>query len=177
MLEFIILGTIYSRSLSGYDIKNEITNGVGIFYKASFGSIYPILKKLNSKNLISMNEESSGKRIKKIYSITKEGKEIFLEWLTSPMNLEEGTNHKLAKIYFFDKLDKKDRDIQLDIFEKNNIEYLRFLYELRDKYESMDNKDCFYYKLSTLYYGICITKENIRFFKHIKEMNNLSDLL
>ncbi len=41
----------------------------------------------------------------------------------------------------------------------------------------MDNKECFYYKLSTLYYGICITEETIRWCRHIRMQKPLTDLL
>ena len=40
MLESIALGMLLEKDLTGYDIKKFIENGIGVFYKASFGSLY-----------------------------------------------------------------------------------------------------------------------------------------
>ena len=49
MLDYIILGMVLNEDLTGYDIKKFIENGIGVFYKASYGSLYPALKKLTEK--------------------------------------------------------------------------------------------------------------------------------
>ena len=46
MLESIILGMVSDNDFTGYDIKKLIENGIGVFYKASYGSLYPALKRL-----------------------------------------------------------------------------------------------------------------------------------
>ncbi|WP_081905926.1 PadR family transcriptional regulator [Kineothrix alysoides] len=40
---------VLNEDLTGDDIKKLIENGIGTFYKASFGSLYPALKKLTEK--------------------------------------------------------------------------------------------------------------------------------
>lgn len=44
MLEYIVLGMVNYEDMTGYDIKKYIESGISVFYKASFGSLYPILK-------------------------------------------------------------------------------------------------------------------------------------
>lgn len=168
MLDCIILGMVLNDNLTGYDIKKYIENGIGVFYKASFGSLYPALKKLTEKGYLVMYEEPRGSRRKNFYKITDDGKIKFLEWLASPMNVLDGTNTHLAKVYFFDKLPQDIRDKQLLEHEINNTNYLLKLQALEKDFNKMANKDCFYYKLSTLYYGICITQETIRWCRHIR---------
>ena len=177
MLDYIILGMIYDDNLTGYDIKKYIENGIGVFYKASYGSLYPALKKLTEKGFLTMYEEPLGGRQKNYYKITNEGKKVFLDWLVLPINVLDGTNTHLAKVYFFDKLSSDIRERQLLEYEINNENYLRKLQALENDFDKMDNKDCFYYKLSTLYYGICITQETLRWCRHIREGKPLRTLI
>jgi DNA-binding PadR family transcriptional regulator len=177
MLDYIILGMVLNEDLTGYDIKKYIDNGIGVFYQASYGSLYPALKKLTEKGCLVMYEEPRGGRQKKFYKLTDEGKKIFMNWLVSPMNVLDGTNSHLAKVYFFDKLPPDIRDRQLLEHEINNTNYLRKLQALETGFKEMENKDCFYYKLSTLYYGICITQETIRWCRHIRAGKPLSELM
>ena len=177
MLDYIILGMLYDDNLTGYDIKKYIENGIGVFYKASYGSLYPALKKLTEKGFLTMYEEPLGDRQKNYYKITNEGKKVFLDWLVLPINVLDGTNTHLAKVYFFDKLPSDIRDRQLLEYEINNEKYLRKLQALENDFDKMENKDCFYYKLSTLYYGICITQETLRWCRHIREGKPLRTLI
>lgn len=177
MLEYLILGMVFGEDLTGYDIKKYIENGIGVFYKASFGSIYPMLKKLTNKGYLIMYDKPQGSRQKKFYQITEEGKNLFNEWLISPMNVLDGTNTHLAKVYFFDKLPPNIRDQQLLEHEINNKNYLHKLQELKRNFDKLENKNCYYFKLSTLYYGICITQESIRWCQHIREGKPLSGLI
>lgn len=177
MLESIALGMVLENDLTGYDIKKMIENGIGVFYKASFGSLYPALKRLTDKSLLTTTESPQGNRKKIFYHITEEGESQFFDWLSSPMDIFEGTNTHLAKVHFFDKLPSEIRERQLFEFEINNRNYLKRLEDLEKQYEKIENKDCFYYKLSTLYYGICITQKTIQWCEHIRMQKPLEDLI
>lgn len=177
MLEFIALGMVLENHLTGYDIKKMIENGIGVFYKASFGSLYPALKRLTEKGFLTVSEKPHGSRKKIFYQTTKDGKNQFYDWLTSPMDIFEGTNTHLAKVYFFDKLSEEIRERQLFEYEINNRNYLKKLEDLEKQYIKMENSNCFYYKLSTLYYGICVTQKTIQWCEHIRMQKPLSDLI
>lgn len=176
MLDNIILGMVLNSDLTGYNIKKYIENGIGTFYKASYGSLYPALKKMTEKGYLVMYEEPQGGRQKIYYKITDEGRSVFMDWLVSPMNVLDGTNTHLAKVYFFDKLPPEIRDRQLLEHEINHVNYLRKLETLEKDFDKLENKDCFYYRLSTLSYGICITKETIRWCRHIRAGKLLEEL-
>ena len=177
MLESIALGMVLEEDLTGYDIKKMIENGIGVFYKASFGSLYPALKRLTEKGLLTTTEKPQGSRQKIFYHITTEGQKQFFDWLSLPMEIFEGTNTHLAKVYFFDKLQSEVRERLLFEYEINNRNYLKKLGDLEKQYSKMDNSDCFYYKLSTLYYGICVTQKAIQWCQHIRMQKPLSDLI
>lgn len=64
MLESIILGMVSDNDFTGYDIKKLIENGIGVFYKASYGSLYPALKRLTDKGCLTTYEKPQGGRKK-----------------------------------------------------------------------------------------------------------------
>lgn len=76
MLGYIILGMVHENNLTGYDIKKYIENGIGTFYRASFGSLYPTLKKLVEKGRLVTHENPQGGRQKIYYGITEDGKKF-----------------------------------------------------------------------------------------------------
>ncbi len=176
MLKYIVFGILQNEPLTGYDIKKLIQNGAGVFYKASYGSLYPLLSKETENGNLEVSNENKGNRIKKLYKLTEQGKLDFNNWLGSPIDIEDSLDKHLAKIYFFDKLPQNFREQQLIEYENRNISYLKELETLWEKFNSMDNKDCFYYKLTTLCYGICTTQQTIKWCKHIREHKNLEDL-
>lgn len=175
MLELVIVGMVLDKPITGYDIKKHIENGIGVFYKASFGSLYPALKKLSEKGHLAMREESQGNRHKKYYIATEQGKLAFFNWLSSPINFNDGTDNHLVKVYFFDKLPNDIRNRQLKEYEISNTNYLRKLQELEKHFS--ENENCVYFKLSTLYYGICIVQQNINWCRHLQENKPLTELL
>ncbi len=176
MLEYLILGIILIHPYTGYDIKKCIGQRFGIFYKASFGSLYPALNRLEKKGYVTTYEEPQGGRKKIFYQITETGKDCVMEWLTSPMESLDGCNSNLIKIYFFDQLPDEERQQQLKQYERNNIEYLKKLQAIEKEFSTNEHMQHSYYKLSTLYYGIVITKQTIEWCRHIRQQKPLSDL-
>lgn len=173
MLEYIVLGMLNHQSYTGYDLKKAMESSIGVFYKASFGSLYPILNKHTLKGNLVMTEQMQGNRTKKLYEITEQGKEVFREWLLTPLGDQENTNSRLVKVYFFDQLPEDNRREQLTEYERKNLNYLKELETLWKYYDQLDNKELFYYKMATLYYGISIVKENIRWYQLIREKKPL----
>ncbi len=177
ILNYIILGMVRAKTATGYDIKKFIENSIGVFYKASYGSIYPSLKKLTDSGCLTMYEEPSGGRKKIFYGITEKGEKTFMEWLTSPPEVLDGMNTHLAKVFFFDGLPPDIRSRQLLQYESNNEAYLQKLKNLERDFDKLENKNCYYYKLSILYYGICITQQTIEWCRHIRNGKPLKNLL
>ncbi len=81
MLEYIILGMLLNEPLTGYDVKKFIEHGVGTFYKASYGSLYPSLKRMTEKGDLIMFEHPQGGRQKNIIKSQNRGKPRFLSGL------------------------------------------------------------------------------------------------
>ncbi|MWV45604.1 PadR family transcriptional regulator [Paenibacillus sp. HJL G12] len=111
MLEYIILGLLMEGNMSGYDMKKTIDLSIGMFYKASFGSLYPALKRLTDKEWVSVAEEEGNSKNKKIYSLLPAGRESFILWLGEPLALSR--NEFLVRVFFYDYLDDKTRHLRL----------------------------------------------------------------
>lgn len=176
-MEFIILGMLIQESLTGYELKKCIDNGVGVLIKTSYGSIYPALQKLLKRNAISMVEDTNSGRSKKIYSINKQGKDEFMEWLVQPTNAAYSYNNHLVKVYFFDLLEQDIRNQLLLEYEIGNKNYLQKLEKLEKGFQTLENKQAHYYKLSTLFFGIVMLRQIIAWCEHVREGRDLSELI
>ncbi len=155
MLEYIILGYLMSKDMSGYDLKLRMASCTSNFFDASFGSIYPALKRLESKNYITLREIVEGGKYKKMYSINEDGRRIFLSWLETPIVFVRTRHDHLVNLFFYDLLPEEKAIANL-IDLKNQIETL--LNELKghmSKAEQMpEYKRQYFFQFSTIEYGI-----------------------
>ena len=162
MLEHIIIGIIYDEPLTGYDIKKTIEETIGMIYHASFGSMYPLLKKLADRGLVqetsdSVKETNASKktdgRIKKYYKSTEKGKEYFHSWLIEPTASFETFENLLSKVYFFSKLTKDERSGQFASFKQRIMQVRKKIAQMHASCLSKPEKEHDYYKSSILYFG------------------------
>jgi DNA-binding PadR family transcriptional regulator len=73
-LELLVLSIIKNRNgISGYDIIQEIDDKFKGMWKASAGTIYPLLSRLSDKNYVSIEQVVENNRLKKLYHITDKG--------------------------------------------------------------------------------------------------------
>jgi DNA-binding PadR family transcriptional regulator len=82
MLELAILGLLKERSMHGYQLSKRLTDALGGFWRVSYGSLYPSLKRLEREGAVEQvfDEVAVGRR-KNVYRITAKGEELFLELL------------------------------------------------------------------------------------------------
>jgi len=104
MLENIMLGFLMQKEMSGYDLKQWMAECTSYFFDASFGSIYPALKRMEDKGYIVCRETVEGSKFKKLYSITEAGKSYFLGWLEKPITFTKSNHSYLVNIYFYNHL-------------------------------------------------------------------------
>lgn len=103
----IILGCLSLQPMSGYEIKRLISISTSLFYNASYGSIYPTLKKLEEGGLLTANEVVENGRFKKIYELTEEGRKELLEWLENPPKPIVMKNDMLVRLFFYQNLSQE----------------------------------------------------------------------
>jgi len=72
LLDIQILALISKEPTWGYKIKKQIEAFSGL--KIRHGALYPLLKKLEDKGLITSKKQQQGKRTRKVYALTEKGK-------------------------------------------------------------------------------------------------------
>ena len=83
--EDIVLGVLSLYPCSGYDIKTEFEQGgAGLLSALNFGSIYPRLRELERKGLVTTTEAHVGDRRKRVHELTGRGWEELAAWLEAP---------------------------------------------------------------------------------------------
>jgi DNA-binding PadR family transcriptional regulator len=126
MLEVAILGLLNESPMHGYELRKRLSNLLGAFRAFSYGSLYPTLRRLSEAGWITeeapvdvpasaaKSGKALGRRGKRVYRLTAEGKEHFAELLAQvgPEAFdEEGFGARLA---FFAQTRS---DIRLQILE------------------------------------------------------------
>lgn len=108
-LRYFILKALSKKKMHGYAIIESCYAATNKEWKPSFGSLYPMLKKLEKNGLIKSSVEKHGKRVLKVYSITKKGKERLKlleknrQILESLLKESEKTREKILNA--FEKID------------------------------------------------------------------------
>lgn len=99
--EFAILGLLAERPRSGYDIKKAVEETLSHFWHESVGHIYPMLRRLHQKGLVSRRTESTvGKPDRHIYAITEDGLAELRQWLAEPIEPAPPRLEILLKLLF-----------------------------------------------------------------------------
>lgn len=85
MLEFAILGLLHEAAMHGYELRKRLHDLLGTLRTFSYGSLYPTLRRLLRAGLIVEEEPDEnrawGRRAKRVYKLTADGKERFAELL------------------------------------------------------------------------------------------------
>lgn len=108
-LKYAILGLLNQQPMTGYDIAKEFNdNALAGFWYATHGQIYPELQKLLDEKLVEYDVVIQGKVLeKKRYSITDQGREEFLSWLSGEEPIPPTPKDVFRlRTYFSDCLEK-----------------------------------------------------------------------
>jgi DNA-binding PadR family transcriptional regulator len=110
VLEFAVLGLLAESPLHGYELRKRLNTMLGTFRAFSYGSLYPTLRRMQSRGWVTADNGSGrGGRSKVVYSLTAEGKERFAELLdeAGPSAWEDETFN--VHFSFFSQTDPEAR--------------------------------------------------------------------
>jgi DNA-binding PadR family transcriptional regulator len=99
-----VLGLIALEPRSGYDVKRVIDRSVRHFWAASYGQIYPELRRLEQAGWIEGDDAGRGGRARRIYSITAAGRAALQGWLAGRETRVELRDESLLRLFFADTL-------------------------------------------------------------------------
>ena len=94
VLELAVLGSLHGTPMHGYELRKRLYTVLGAFRALSYGSLYPCLQELLADGLIVEEHDEAepapataaprsraGRRSKKVYRLTADGKERLQELL------------------------------------------------------------------------------------------------
>jgi DNA-binding PadR family transcriptional regulator len=105
---YVILGMVRGGPRSGYEIKAAVDETTRFFWAASYGQIYPELKRLSEAGLVVGADTPTGGRRRTVYEITADGEEELRAWLRQPPATFEMREEGLLKLFFAEALPREE---------------------------------------------------------------------
>jgi PadR family transcriptional regulator, regulatory protein AphA len=128
-VEYVILGALSLRPMTGYEIKQLVDHSTRYFWAASYGQIYPELHRLEQAGLVAGEPDPQGARKRNRYSLTAEGRARLHGWLRAPGAGYELRDEGLLKLFFARTLDAAGR---LDVVRAMRADREAVLEQLRE---------------------------------------------
>lgn len=140
--DYVILGLLGERPMSGYEIKKVVDIRFGFFWNESFGQIFPSLKRLFEEGLIAEAEaEVKGGHSRKLYCATPNGVAALQSWLAQPVEKETYRLEILLKLYFSTYADPDVMLGHLAAFEESHLRQLEILNLFQKELEGILDAD------------------------------------
>jgi PadR family transcriptional regulator AphA len=106
----VLLAMIRNGRRTGYEIKQLVDVSTRFFWAASYGQIYPELKRLEAAGLIEGEDDPTGGRQRRAYSLTPAGDDALDAWLRSDAEpTYELRDEALLKLFFSGDLTNAER--------------------------------------------------------------------
>jgi DNA-binding PadR family transcriptional regulator len=171
-MEYVVLGLLLISPRTIYEINAQFKMSISLFYRASYGSLQIVMKKLIAKNYIDYKENTANGRHKKTYSITNTGTRAFFIWMHEEIPSNNLEVVGLSKLFFLGLL--KDSDEREEVIGKikavlkETIDELELVEKQIHSYKIPESgKDVFYFQAKTLDYGIWANKAALKWFKQL----------
>ena len=149
---YVVLGMLRNEPRSGYEIKQVVDRSTRFFWAASYGQIYPELRKLAKAGLVAGRPEPRGGRKRTVYRLTPAGRRELRRWLAEEPSVLELRDEGLLKL-FFAGVTSKQRAVEiLDAKRRLHEEKLATLREIAPVVEAASEADPF--PAVVLRYGI-----------------------
>ena len=169
VLKYGLLGLLDDKSMTGYELMKYFNESLNFFWNAQTSQIYRDLGVLEKNGFLeSKIEKQSTKPDKKLYTITKSGKESLLLWLNDCdfSSTLKNRDSLLIKVFFSSKGDSHKLISGLQDYIALNMKQLESYTKVTtdiDKYSNISEKiqkDSVYWRM-TVSKGIILAKGNI----------------
>ena len=111
----VLLGMIRKGGRTGYEIKQLVDISTRFFWAASYGQIYPELRRLEREGFVEGEDAPNGSRPRRLYRLTSTGREELDAWLRREGQLTlELRDESLLRIFFADALPRDEALLLLE---------------------------------------------------------------
>ncbi len=108
LLGYALLGLLYQKSRSGYDLRKVFAETAMGNYSSSPGAIYPALQRLEVDQLVlGRVEETAGLRRRRLYHVTDAGVAALKLWLATPIqptDVRRGADELMLRFGFMEQV-------------------------------------------------------------------------
>lgn len=109
-MEYVVLGLIIAVGpQSVYSANKFFEGGISLFYAASLGSIRQALQRLLRDGFVSMHEDDSDGRRRKLYRATPAGEQAFDDWMLAPIDGRDLNVEALSRLYFLGHIESPEK--------------------------------------------------------------------
>jgi DNA-binding PadR family transcriptional regulator len=127
---YVILGMLHGGPKSGYEIKAIVDRSTRLFWTASYGQIYPELRRLEGAGLVEGADGSRDGRRRTVFRITAAGRKELRSWLRQPPETYEIRDEGLLKLFFAGALPPEDAAATLEAMRDRSQQTLAQLREM-----------------------------------------------
>lgn len=138
---YVILGMVSREARSGYEIKALVDGSTRFFWAASYGQIYPELKRLSEAGLVEGLDAPRGERKRTVYAITPSGEEALRDWLRQPPSTYEARDEGMLKLFFAGVLPPAEAAQILRTMRQHRLELVERLRAIEPK--ALEKEDPF----------------------------------
>ncbi|MBE5962166.1 MAG: PadR family transcriptional regulator [Lachnospiraceae bacterium] len=177
MLEYIILGYLFTAPMTENAIRSHILIQIKPFYMVTQGSLYPALKRMVTKQYIVLRPIDSTSKQKQYY-ITDKGRDHFMKWMEQPVRISQDYTAQLLRVFFAGNLAPDARERMLTEFEMNTMIDLQKLEVMTDTSQGMsDLSSKEFFQRATLYFGIFTLRGSLKWCQSLKKGIDLKEFL
>jgi PadR family transcriptional regulator, regulatory protein AphA len=130
---YVILGMLHNTPKSGYEIKTIVDHSTRFFWAASYGQIYPELKRLAEAGLVEGTDSPKGGRKRTVYRLTEAGRKELRDWLREPPRTFELRDEGFLKLFFADALPPTEAVETLRAMGEHHLGLIERLREIEPK--------------------------------------------
>lgn len=161
MQDKIVLGLLAFNEYSLYDLKKVMEQSTSMFYNTSIGSIHPALKKLEKQGYVTVKEQATGKRIKKIYQRTEAGALAFQNWIKEPIAIFKTKDEAMLRLFYMGHI-KGDASANIQVYIDEVDQWIAALSSLYEANKIIkvptEYRQIAFFQLATIRYGLDVLK-------------------
>ena len=134
----VILGFLGKGPRSGYEIKQSVEASTRFFWAASYGQIYPELRRLEAAGLVRGEAESVGARPRRVFHLTEAGMAALRAWLRGAPEVLELRHEGMLGAFFAGSLEPGERAGRFEALAEMHERRLADLEAVSDAIGSQD---------------------------------------
>jgi DNA-binding PadR family transcriptional regulator len=144
-LEGVSLGIIHKLgSCTAYQVRSELKKAPSSHWRASAGSLYPLLARLEADGLLESANDKNDGRGRKLISVTATGRKALREWVLAGADIDlisSVTDPVRSRSFFLGVLSSRK---QLDLVDRLIVQMENYLSETKSHLKSKSEEQSLY---------------------------------